>query len=262
MNNKEALVLRSFSAGYGGEDVISDISLVLHQGETLCVVGESGSGKSTLLLAIVGMDPAVRLTGGELIIDGLHVEPLAEKARHALCTSTFGMIFQNPAASFNPIRSYEKQFIAALKSHGKYDPETFSRSAAEVFARLGLPDTEKLLACRPYEMSGGMNQRIAIALALMLGQKILLADEPTSALDASTQLQVALELKKLRDEGGTSQIIVTHNLALAQFLADRIAVIYKGRIVECGSAARVLSALEHEHTRSLIEVVPRLRGGA
>lgn len=262
MNNKEALSLRSFSVGYGGEDVISDISLELHHGEILCIVGESGSGKSTLLRALVGADTAIKHTGGELYLEGKRIDCLPDKARRELCCSALGMIFQNPAASFNPIRSYKKQFAAALKSHGKYNAETFSASAAEVFGRLGLSDTEKLLACRPYEMSGGMNQRIAIALALLLEQRILLADEPTSALDASTQLQVAQELKKLRHEGSCSQIIVTHNLTLAQFLADRIAVIYKGRIVECGSAERVLHAPEHEYTSSLIEAVPRLRGEA
>ena len=130
----------------------------------------------------------------------------------------------------------------------------------KAFAKISLNDRERILACCPYEMSGGMNQRIALSLALLLEQDILLADEPTSALDATVQLQVAQELRRLRDVSGIAQIIVTHNLALAEFLADRIGVMYAGRLVELGTPKDVLSDPRHPYTKALIAAIPTLDG--
>ena len=211
------------------------------------------------------------ITQGKCPIDGLHiafasrqnvavrVAPL-QKRRCALTTSGMGFIFQTPGAAFNPIRSYKKQFIETLKSHDKYDAKSFLPSIKDVFSRLGLQDCERILASCPYEMSGGMNQRIALALVILMQQKLLLADEPTSALDAVTRRTVADELIAMRTDCGIAQMIVTHDFALASYVADRIAVMHCGRIVELAPAKELVSFPLHPYTRMLLEAVPALGG--
>ncbi|MBR6114179.1 MAG: ABC transporter ATP-binding protein [Oscillospiraceae bacterium] len=255
------LSVRDLSAGYGAGRMVADVSFTLGPGEILCLVGESGCGKSTLLKAVMGTTPGLQVLSGEIILEGRSLLALPPRERQRICCDKFGLVSQSPGASFNPIRSYRKQFTETLKSHGKYDRNTFDAQVDEAFGKLSLNDRERILASCPYEMSGGMNQRIAFSLALLLGQDILLADEPTSALDATVQLQVAQELRRLRDVSGIAQIIVTHNLALAQFLADRIGVMYAGRLVELGTPEQVLGDPRHPYTRALIAAIPSLQGG-
>ena len=254
------LSVKGLTAGYAEQAAVADVSFTLSAGEILCLVGESGCGKSTLLKALMGATPGLKVTAGEILLEGTSLPDLPEKARLRLCCTKFGLVSQSPGASFNPIRSYRKQFIETLVSHGKYDKRSFDDAVARSFAKLSLADWERILACCPYEMSGGMNQRIALALALLLEQDILLADEPTSALDATIQRQVAEELRRLRDVSGMAQIIVTHNLALAQFLADRVGVMYAGRLVELGTPDQVLGDPRHPYSRALIAAIPTLRG--
>ncbi len=254
------LTVSNLSAGYGAGRMIADVSFALRRGEILCLVGESGCGKSTLLRAVMGTAPGLEILSGEIALNGQNLLALPRRERERICVNTFGLVSQSPGASFNPIRSYRAQFIEALRSHGKYDRAAFDGLVSAAFAKLGLADWQRILASCPYEMSGGMNQRIALALALLLEQDILLADEPTSALDATIQLQVAQELARLRDVSGMAQIIVTHNLALSQLLADRIGVMYAGRLVETGTSAQVLGDPRHAYTRALIAAIPSLRG--
>lgn len=171
-----------------------------------------------------------------------------------------GFIFQTPGAAFNPIRSYKKQFIETLKSQGKYEKEAFLPSVRDVFSKLDLPDCERILASCPYEMSGGMNQRIALALVMLMQQKLLLADEPTSALDAVTRRNVADELIAMRSDCGIAQMIVTHDFALASYVADRIAVMHRGMIVELAPAQELVSSPLHPYTKALLGSVPILGG--
>ncbi|MBE6909770.1 MAG: ABC transporter ATP-binding protein [Ruminococcaceae bacterium] len=257
--NETVLTVSGLCAGYSDRPAAADVSFTLRRGEILCIVGESGCGKSTLLKALIGA-PEVRLLSGGIELDGTEVSALPEKARRKACGKRMGMVFQSPGASFNPIRSYRRQFVETLKSHGKYDPATFEQRAAEAFARVELPDWRRMLRACPYALSGGMNQRAALALALLLEQDILLGDEPTSALDATIQRQVAQELLKLRDETGVAQIVVTHNVALARFLSDRVGVMYAGRLVELGETADVLRHPQHPYTQSLMAAVPTLDG--
>ena len=254
------LTVSNLSAGYGAGRMLADVSFALRRGEILCLVGESGCGKSTLLRAVMGTAPGLEILSGEIALNGQNLLALPRRERERICVNTFGLVSQSPGASFNPIRSYRAQFIEALRSHGKYDRAAFDGLVSAAFAKLGLADWQRILVSCPYEMSGGMNQRIALALALLLEQDILLADEPTSALDATIQLQVAQELARLRDVSGMAQIIVTHNLALAQLLADRIGVMYAGRLVETGTSAQVLGDPRHAYTRALIAAIPSLRG--
>ena len=249
------LSVQGLCAGYRGHTVLRDISFALAPGEILCVAGESGCGKSTLLRALMGADDAAEVTAGTVIL------ALPRRQRQRYRCRHMGMIFQNPGASFDPVRPYGAQFRDTLKSHGRYDARRFAADAEEALGRLGLTDPCRLLACRPYELSGGMNQRMAMALALLLGQRVLLADEPTSALDAVLRLQMARELKNLSRSGGMAQVVVTHDLALAQFLADTLAVLHERRFVEYGPADAVLRT-PGPYTRRLLEAVPRLKGGS
>ena len=257
--NGGILTVSHLSVGYGERPAAADVSFSLQRGEILCLVGESGCGKSTLLKALLAA-PEIRLFSGSINLEGTELSALSEKDRRRICCERMGIVFQTPEATFNPIRSYRRQFAETLKSHRRYDAAAFDKQVEEAFLKVELTDWRRVLAECPYALSGGMNQRAALALALLLGQEILLCDEPTSALDATIQLQVARELQHLRDKNGVSQIIVTHNLALAGFLGDRIGVMYAGRLVELGRASDVLQHPRHPYTRSLIAAVPGLDG--
>ena len=257
--NKEILSVSRLSVGYSERPAAADVSFTLNRGEILCLAGESGCGKSTVLKALLAA-PEIRHLSGTIKLEDKVITALSAKERRKLCCDKMGIVFQTPEASFNPIRSYRRQFIEALKSHGKYDAATFDRQVEEAFIKVELNDWRRILSECPFALSGGMNQRVALALALLLEQEILLCDEPTSALDATIQLQVALELKRLHDSNSVTQIIVTHNLALARFLADHIGVMYAGRLVEFGRACDVLYRPCHPYTKSLIAAIPRLDG--
>lgn len=253
MNEKLLLRAMDLSAGYGGEDVIKKLSFELKRGEILCVVGESGCGKTTLLRALLGSAGRVETTGGSLEIAG---KAIMGDARH----EDVGMIPQNPAAAFNPIRSYKKQFAETLKSHGKYEAGSFVEQCLDTLGALGLTDAERILKSCPCQLSGGMNQRMAIALCLMMEYELLLCDEPTSALDTVLRLKTAQELMRLRSLGRIGQIVVTHDLALARMIADKTAVMCKGRFTEYGRTDEVLRSPVHRYTQSLIAASPKLGG--
>ncbi len=254
------LEISGLCAGYGGSPAVADLSLTLGRGEILCVVGESGCGKSTLLKAILGLDPGLDILSGSITLAGEDLGAMDPRVRRKHTLRHVGMVFQDPGSAFNPIRSYRRQFIETLRSRGSYDASSFEARTAEALGKLGLEDHRRILASCPYEMSGGMNQRIALALSLLLGQDLLLADEPTSALDATVQLQVAKELRHLREAGGISMIVVTHNLALAEYLGDRIAVMYAGRLAELGPARAAAASPRHPYTKSLLAAIPGLDG--
>lgn len=258
MKDEIVLEVSSLCAGYGKEEAVRDLSFVLRRGEILCLVGESGSGKSTVLKSLIAA-PEVEVFSGQISFGGTAILTLQKKQRQRFCSEKMGMIFQSPGAAFNPIRNYEKQIVETLKSHGKYHAKTFSKEVAEAFAKVDLREPERILRQCPYALSGGMNQRVAIALALLLGQDMLLCDEPTSALDAATALGVVRELKNLKERAGISQIIVTHNLAMAGALADRIGVMCEGKLVEMGEAQEILSNPKHPYVKSLLEAVPSLK---
>ena len=253
MNEKLLLRATDLSAGYGGEDVIKKLSFELERGEILCVVGESGCGKTTLLRALLGSAGRVETTGGSLEIAG---KAIMGDARH----EDVGMRPQNPAAAFNPIRSYKKQFAETLKSHGKYEAGSFVEQCLDTLGALGLTDAERILKSCPCQLSGGMNQRMAIALCLMMEYELLLCDEPTSALDTVLRLKTAQELMRLRSLGRIGQIVVTHDLALARMIADKTAVMCKGRFTEYGRTDEVLRSPVHRYTQSLIAASPKLGG--
>ena len=259
--NDALLKIEDLSLSYGGGLVAADVTFDVRRGETLAVVGESGCGKTSLLKAVLGLDGlGVAVESGRVIFDGRPLSEMPKKARRALLGGDIGMIFQNPGAAFNPIRSYMKQFAELLKSHGRFQGESSYAEIRECFEKLGLPEGERILNSCPYEMSGGMNQRVAIAAAMLLRPKLLLLDEPTSALDVTTQKTVLDELSRLKELTGMTMIFVTHNLGAAARLAERTGVLYAGRLVEKGETAKVLGRPAHPYTRCLVSAVPKLDG--
>ena len=241
---KEALLeVRSLSVRYPGnkKEVLHQVDLTLAPGAITCVIGESGSGKSTLLQAVLQLPGKVEITGGDISFRGQRLQTMPEAKRRIIRGSGMGVVFQEPGASLNPIRKIGRQFYDALHAHDRSitRAETQKRASA-ILKSMQFDDPERILDCCPLQLSGGMNQRVAIALAMVLNPALLLADEPTSALDVTVQLQIAEELLQIRKQYGTSILLITHNMGVAAKLADQIAVMYEGRIVEYGTREQVL----------------------
>lgn len=251
------LSIKNLSLCYEDDETVNEaINLEHEKGKVLCIVGESGSGKTSLIRAILGAKaPGMRVLGGEVILEGRSVLKLDKNELRKILGKEIGVVPQNPASSFNPIRSYRKQIKEAFSSHGlKYD----ELKVRESLEKLALKDTERILDSCPYEMSGGMNQRIAIAVATLLKPKLLLCDEATSALDLKSGARVLEELLKLKNETGMSILFITHNIDTAFKIADILAVMHKGRIVEQGRAKDILKNPKHEYTKRLLADTPRL----
>ncbi len=258
---KDLLTVNRLCVGYGKIKAVADATFALKPGEILGIVGESGCGKSTLLKAIMNQrELGIRILGGSVVFDGRDIEDLSVGEMRELRGTKIGMIFQNPETTFNTIRKYRSQFYDTLKSHDRYRKNEAEGQILTILERLNLDDGKRIIDSCPYEMSGGMNQRVAVAMAMLMGPKLLLADEPTSALDVTVQKQVVEELLRLRDSFGTAIILVTHNIGVVRRMADQIAIMYAGRIVEQGPCGEVLKNPDHPYTRALLNAVPKLNG--
>lgn len=259
---KESLLsMKGLRVSYGDYEALHGYCLELAPGEIHCIAGESGSGKSTILKALLGLTSySAEVTGGSMSFAGQDVLAMSDRERRDLLGDEIGLIAQNPAASFNPLRTFRVQFQETLESHGKKLDE---HEVFHVFKTLGLPTDGRVLSSCPYEVSGGMCQRVAIALLMLLRPRLLLCDEVTSALDVTTQKQVADELLRLRDETGMAILMVTHNLGLAAYMADTISVLLNGDCVESGPVGGhyrgdvpgVLSTPAHNYTKKLLHDV-------
>lgn len=257
--NENLLQIKDLSVRYedcDAEDLqVMDVSIGMNPGEILCIVGESGSGKSTLIKAVHGMG-STRIEKGSISFKGNDMAGLSKSDRRNIMGPELGLIPQNPYSSFNPIRRYGIQLREALTAHKmEYNKD----KVLEVFDKIGLRDGERILKCRPYELSGGMNQRIAIAVAFLFEPDLLMCDEPTSALDVTTAGMVVDELLKMKDEQNTAILMVTHHLGIAARMADNIGIMKEGRIIEYGPAREIFKNPKEEYSKKLIEDVPRLR---
>ncbi|MBR2531400.1 MAG: ABC transporter ATP-binding protein [Lachnospiraceae bacterium] len=249
------LEIRDLSLSYGDSDIVRHASLSIMPGEIVCIAGESGCGKSTLLKAIHGMD-AVNVTGGEIYFNGSSLTDMSRKERRLLMGTGIGLIPQNPQGSFNPLRTFEKQMRETMSSHGlAFDPDEM----ISLMDSMGLEDGMKLLKSRPYELSGGMNQRVAIVFSLLLKPRVLLCDEITSALDVTNGKLVISEVESYAARSGAALLMVTHHLGIADRIADTVAVMKFGEIVEYGSTSQVLYHPQDSYTRMLLEKIPRVR---
>ncbi len=261
MDNKELLDINGLSVRYPeGYIVVHNVSLHMHPGEIVCIIGESGCGKSTLLNAILKMPGRVEIVGGSVLYRGRDILSLSAKELRKVRGAGIGMIYQEPGASLDPIRKISAQFYDTVRAHEKLSKKEVLEQARELLPRLNLPDVDRILDSCPVQLSGGMNQRVAIALAMSLHPDILLADEPTSALDVTVQAQIVDEFLKLREEFGTGILLVTHNIGVVAKMADKVAVMYGGRVVEYGYRESVLKEPCHPYTRALMAAVPKLDG--
>jgi oligopeptide/dipeptide ABC transporter ATP-binding protein len=255
------LDVHHLTVGYpDGGRVLQDVSLHIHEGEIVCVIGESGCGKSTLLNAILQMPGRLHITEGEILFRGRNLRTLPREEVRRLRGTGMGMVFQEPGASMDPIRKIGAQFYETMRAHAPISRREAMGQAEDLLARLDLQDTRRILGSYPVELSGGQKQRVAIALAMALRPDILLADEPTSALDVTVQAQIVEELMRLRDDFGTALLVVTHNMGVVSRMADKVAVMYGGRIVEYGYRHDVMTAPAHPYTRALMDAIPRPDG--
>ncbi len=249
----------SFRTPNGIVRAVRGVNFDLKKGETLCIVGESGSGKSVTSRAIMGILAGnAIIDAGHIFYDGKDLVECKEKDFYALRGSKIGMIFQDPLSSLNPIMRVGKQLTEALRLKNGLDRETAKKRALELMKEVGIPQPEKRFKQYPFQFSGGMRQRIVIAIALAMEPEILICDEPTTALDVTIQAQILDLIKKLKKEKGLTIIFITHDLGVVANMADRIAVMYAGKIVEYGNASDVFYDPRHPYTWALLESMPSL----
>ncbi|MDD5953501.1 MAG: ABC transporter ATP-binding protein [Oscillospiraceae bacterium] len=254
--------VEQLDVSYNGTQILKDLTLELNQGEILGIVGESGSGKSTLLKTMMGiLGDNGQIDHGKLEFDGIDLIRISKEELRKLRGTRLGMVFQHPGMAFNPIRKIGVQFLESMRSHGKVEKKEAIAQILDIFQKLSLRDGERILNSYPFELSGGMNQRVAIALAMVMHPEILLADEPTSALDVTVQAQCVKEMMDLRDQLGTTIVIVTHNMGVVSYMADKIAVMYAGHLIEYGRKTDVLKNPQHPYTKALIGAIPVIGGG-
>ncbi|MBC2711600.1 MAG: ABC transporter ATP-binding protein [Desulfosarcina sp.] len=236
---------------------VDDVSFSVGTGEILGLVGESGCGKSITGFSILGLvDPPGKVVDGKILFHGLDLVDLPEEERRRLRGSRIAMIFQDPMMTLNPVLRIDTQMIEAILAHEKIDRALARKRARDALEQVGIASPDERLRAYPHQFSGGMRQRVAIAIAMLNKPDLIIADEPTTALDVTIQAQILFEAQKLCRETGTALIWITHDLTVVAGLADRIAVMYAGRIVEQGQLGDVLDHPLHPYTRGLIGSVP------
>src|SRR5438477_2859873 len=236
---------------------VDDVSFTVARGEVLGLVGESGSGKSMTGYSIMGLvDPPGRVVAGSLRLEGRDLRMLGEEDLRQLRGNRVAMIFQDPMMTLNPVLRIDAQMIEAILAHRRVARAAAREEARAALAKVGIPSPDERLAAYPHQFSGGMRQRVAIAIALLNDPVLIIADEPTTALDVTIQGQILYEMQKLTRETGAAVIWITHDLSVVAGLADHVSVMYAGRIVEQGTAEQVLGRPCHPYTRGLLDSVP------
>jgi peptide/nickel transport system ATP-binding protein len=252
----EKLRTHFFTRG-GVVRAVDDVSLTLAPGEVLGLVGESGSGKSVTGFSILGLiDPPGRIVSGSVRLAGRELTGLSQAEMQRVRGRDLAMIFQDPMMTLNPVLSIGTQMIETVRAHVSVDRATARARSVAALASVGIPSPEERLDAYPHQFSGGMRQRVAIAIALLHRPRVVIADEPTTALDVTIQSQILAKVQELCRETGTALIWITHDLTVVAGLADRVAVMYAGRIVENGSVDEVLDHPRHPYTAGLIGSVP------
>ena len=256
------LEIKDLTIQYGDKDpVVENFSLSLKKGEIITIVGESGSGKSTVLSSILGLLPnGGKIISGDIIYNGESMLSKSLNQWRELRGTEITMISQDSGGTLNPIRKIGKQFVEYIQTHSKMSAKEAEEKAKDMFSKVNLPDPEIIMKSYPHQLSGGMKQRVGIAMALTFHPKIILADEPTSALDVITQAQIVKEIMDLRKKFDTSIIMVTHNLGVAAYISDKIIVMQNGKIVDAGNKNEVIENPRSEYTKKLLEAVPEIGG--
>ena len=236
---------------------VDDVSFSLARGEVLGLVGESGSGKSITGYSIMGLvDPPGRVVDGSIKLNGRELTTLDAESMRKLRGNRVAMIFQDPMMTLNPVLRIDRQMTEAILAHEDVGESAARERARDALSRVGIPSPDERLKAYPHQFSGGMRQRVAIAIALLNKPDLIIADEPTTALDVTIQGQILYEVQKLARETGTALVWITHDLSVVAGLADRVCVMYAGRIVEQGTTEQVLDAPLHPYTQGLLDSVP------
>jgi peptide/nickel transport system ATP-binding protein len=251
-----------FGSGATALRAVDAVSFQVRRGEVLGLVGESGSGKSVTGYSIMGLvaRPGT-VTGGRILLNGTDLRQLSPEKMRQVRGSRVAMVFQDPMSSLHPMFTIGTQMVDAILAHRRVGRRQARREATEALARVGIASPAERLAAFPHEMSGGMRQRVAIAIALLNRPEVIIADEPTTGLDVTIQAQILYQMQKLVAETGTALIWITHDLSVVAGLADRVAVMYAGRIVEEGAIADVIDASAHPYTAGLLASVPSRNRG-
>ncbi len=248
-----------FPGRHGSVTALSDVTLNIRRGEILGVVGESGAGKSMTGLAVQGLlEPPGHVSGGEVWLNGRRIDGLPDRAMQKIRGAEIGAIFQDPLTSLNPLFSVGRQLVETIRLHLDLSRGQARTRAVELLAEVGIPAPEVRIDHYPHQFSGGMRQRVVIALALAARPGLIVADEPTTALDVSIQAQITALLRRLCDDHGTAVMLVTHDMGVIAETADRVAVMYAGRVVEIGPVADVIASPRHPYTVGLMGSIPTL----
>ena len=251
------LEVRELTTCFGLLQAVDGASLRVGAGRILGLVGESGSGKSITAFSIIGLvDPPGRITGGEVLFKGHDLTKLTDDEMRKLRGDRIAMVFQDPMMTLNPVLRIETQMVETLLAHRSMSRAEARRRACEALTMVGIPSADQRLREYPHQFSGGMRQRVAIAIALLHSPELIIADEPTTALDVTIQAQILAEVQRLTRESGMALIWISHDLSVVAGLADEIAVMYAGKIVEHGTTDDVLDRPAHPYTHGLIESVP------
>ena len=249
----------SFFTPAGEVKALNNVSFAMKQGEVLGIVGESGSGKSVTAYSLMGLTAYPgRLIGGELHFNGHEVEKMTEKEFRKMRGKEVSIIFQDPMTSLNPVYTIGNQIIEMIRLHTDKDKKQAYERARELLELVGINEPDRRLKQYPHELSGGMRQRVMIAIALACEPKLLIADEPTTALDVTIQAQILELMMELREKMGMSIITITHDLGVVARMCEKIAVMYAGRIVEYGTTDEIFYNPKHEYTKGLINSIPKL----
>ena len=256
------LEIKDLTIQYGDKaPVVENFSLSLKKGEIITIVGESGSGKSTVLSSILGLLPnGGKIISGDIIYNGESMLSKSLNQWRELRGTEITMISQDSGGTLNPIRKIGKQFVEYIQTHSKMSAKEAEEKAKDMFSKVNLPDPEIIMKSYPHQLSGGMKQRVGIAMALTFHPKIILADEPTSALDVITQAQIVKEIMELRKAFDTSIIMVTHNLGVAAYISDKIIVMQNGKIADEGDKNTIINNPKSDYTKKLLAAVPEIGG--
>ncbi|MBQ1331395.1 MAG: ABC transporter ATP-binding protein [Lachnospiraceae bacterium] len=255
------LKIEDLTVSYGDRAVVKNFNLEMNEGEVVCLVGESGSGKTTVIRAVLGLLPAAgKITGGDIIFNGESLLGKTEKDFLSIRGRDMTMIFQDSGSMLNPVRKIGAQFLEYIRLHENLTKAEAKKRAMEMLEEVRLPDADNIMQSYPFQLSGGMRQRVGIAMALAFHPKLLLADEPTSALDVTIQAQIVRQMMELQKLEKTSIIMVTHNLGVATYMSNHIVVMKNGEIVEAGTRDEIMYHPQHEYTQNLIAAIPTMEG--
>ena len=252
-----------FATRDGAVHAVNGVSFAIGPGELLGVVGESGSGKSVTMMSLMGLlpTPPAEVVGGSILYQGREVRTMSARELRELRGGEIGFVFQDPMTSLNPVFTIGYQLVEPIRVHMRLSKAAARDRAADLLSLVGIPDARRRLDDYPHQFSGGMRQRVMIAMALSCDPKLLIADEPTTALDVTIQAQILEIVRELRHRLGMGIVWITHDLGLVAGIADRVMVMYAGLVVEHGPVGEIFSNPQHPYTRALLQTVPSVTGG-